>query len=399
MARHSRVLDSIFKSALYAWRHTYMFVAGRINGITPDKVVFSSFQSYAYNDNPRYVSEKLHELAPEIKQVWLLRGARTGAERIPDYVTIVDPETRRGLRELATARVWVDNVQKNQNLLFRPGVQAYFNTWHGDRGFKRVGKDNTHQNFKPRTERFCTAMIAGSEFGMRTYRTAFEFEGPVLMDGCPRNDLLISDDREFASRLRFEMGLPEDDGLVLYAPTFRDDETIARQRVQIDLSQTLDMLEAKTGRSWLCLYRAHYRSQGLAIEREDPRFRDLNAWPEMAELLLVSDLIVTDYSSCAGDFILRNKPAILFQPDMADYEQGSRELYVDMASSPFYIARDMNGMQTIINDLSEEGIRENCRQWRAFFGVTETGHASEALARCIIEVIRKSNMSNQEVKT
>ena len=380
------VVLKAFKLGVYVERHAIMFFAG-LRGIDPDKVVFSSFEGSGYNDNPRSISEKLHELDPGVKQVWLLGQEEYGRVELPDYCVRAHSIGLDGLSHLATARVWVDNVRKNTNHLFRRGRQIYFNTWHGDRGFKRVGKDNAKKRYEPRLERFCSAMIAGSEFGCHTYRTAFEFEGEVLMDGCPRNDILVRDDPDVALALRKSMGFDAETGLLVYAPTYRDDRANQDQRAEIDIPRTLDCLERKTGRPWKCLLRLHYLSGGIDVGARDGRVVDMCGWPDMAELLAVADMLITDYSSCAGDFILRNKPAILYQSDIEDYRQGSRELYVDMDEAPFFIAHDMDGLEAIIEGLTEASVRENCDQWRAFFGVTETGHASEAAARYILRAM------------
>ena len=373
----------------FAWRHVYMFAVGTIRGIDPDKVVFSSFMANAYGDNPRYVSEALHEMAPQVKQVWLFRDDKINSVEVPDYVVKAHAVGLDGITHLATARVWVDNVKKQQSLLLRPKKQVYFNTWHGDRGFKRVGKDNAKlPNWKPRTERFCNAMIAGSRFGANTYRTAFDFKGLVLMDGCPKNDILVRDDPAVAAELRRKMDLPADAKLLIYAPTYRDDLPDDDQRAPLNLSRALDWLEEKTGDRWLCLMRAHYLSHGIDVGDASGRIVNMTKWPEMAELLAVSDMLISDYSSCAGDFILRNKPAILYQADADQYRSGSREFYFDMDTAPFFIAHDMAELKAIIDGLTEEKVLENCRQWREFFGVTETGHASEASARYILDAMK-----------
>ena len=382
LARRSRGARKWMLEAMTVYRRAAMTVVGWARGIDPDKVVFSSFHGAAYNDNPRYVCEALHRLNPRLKMVWLLRDP-DGAG-LPDWATAVKYGGARAMAELATAHAWVDNEMKHQSYRLRRDRQVYFHTWHGDRGFKRVGKDNDRVRFKPRTERFCDGMIAGSEFGARTYRTALEYRGEVLMDGCPRNDILLRNDPAEAAAVRRRLGVPEGTRLLIYAPTYRDDAGSGGQAAPLDLTATLNLLEKRTGGPWRALLRAHYRG-GALDGGGDGRVMGATAWPEMAELLLVSDMLITDYSSCAGDFILLNRPAILYQPDADQYNRGSRDFYFDMADSPFFIARDMDGLGRIIDGLTEASVRENCAAWRAFFGVTETGHASEAAAEFLLK--------------
>ena len=92
------------------------------------------------------------------------------------------------------------------------------------------------------------------------------------------------------------MGVPEGVKLLMYAPTYRDNRARLSQDAVLDLSRTLDHLEAATGARWRGLYRAHYLNTGLNVKQDD-RLTDVTAWPEMSELLLVTDILVTDYSS------------------------------------------------------------------------------------------------------
>ena len=386
VTRRLPFVRGLLRDAQFVQRHAYMFAVGTLRGIDPDKLVFSSFESSAYNDSPRFISEKLHELDPGVKQVWLLRDGAYDTVQLPDYVIRAHAVGRDGIAHLATARVWVDNVKKTQTHLLRPKKQAYFNTWHGDRGFKRVGKDNDKEKFDRRLERHCAAMIAGSRFGAANYRTAFEFEGEILMDGIPRNDLLVRNDPAFAAALRQKLGFAPEEKLLIFAPTYRDHQAGA-MRSELDIPRALDILEDVTGARWKCLLRTHYRSSGIDVGTQDPRIVDMCAYPEMTELLCICDMLITDYSSCAGDFILRDMPAILYQSDIDQYRNGSRALYVDMDTAPFFIAHDMGELEGIIRGLTPESIRENCRAWREFFGVTETGQACEASARFILRAM------------
>ena len=375
------------RGAAWLRRHAFMFVVGAVRGIEEDKVVFSSFESSAYNDSPRYISEAMHALDPKVKQVWLLRDGAYDTVSLPPYAIRAHAVGRDGIAHLATAKAWVDNVKKTNTHLLRWKKQVYFNTWHGDRGFKRVGKDNGKEKFERRLERHCAAMIAGSRFGADNYRTAFEFQGRVLMDGIPRNDILVRNDPAEAAALRAKMGFSANDRLMVFAPTYRDHQASA-MRAELDIPRALDILEEITGARWKGILRLHYRSSGIDVGTRDPRLVDMCAYPEMTEILAVADLLISDYSSCAGDFILRgDRPAILYQSDIDRYRSGSRELYVDMDETPFFIAHDMDELEAILRGLTPESIRENCRQWREFFGVTETGHAAEASARFILRAM------------
>ena len=113
------------------------------------------------------------------------------------------------------------------------------------------------------------------------------------------------------------------------------------------------------------------------------RLMDVTAWPEMSELLLVTDMLVTDYSSCGGDFALLRRPVFLYHADVEDYLRQSRSFYFDVEKSPFLVAHSQAELERLIDETGPEQARENCEALDRFFGTTETGHASEAVCRYI----------------
>ena len=233
-------------------------------------------------------------------------------------------------------------------------------------------------------ENQCAMMIAGSEFGKGTYRTAFHFEGEVLMDGCPRNDILLRNDPAQAAAIRKRLNVPAGVKLLMYAPTYRDALEKCAQDAVLDISRTLDHLEKTRGERWMCLYRAHYLNTALNV-KADARLIDACRYPEMAELLLVTDMLITDYSSCGGDFALLRRPLFLYHADAEEYLRESRSFYFDIEKSPFLVAHDQAELEKLIDETDAEKARANCEALDAFFGTTETGHAAEAVCRYIMD--------------
>ena len=360
------------------------------DGVDPDKAVFMSFQGRSYNDNPRFISERLHERYPQAKIVWLMmRDSMAHAREIaPDYVKLVHCVSPEAYHELATARVWVDNFTKSNLLRHKKGRQFYIQTWHGDRPVKKICYDEPMWAKGPyRIEERADRVLTGSKFGEKLYRTAFRYHGEYITEGAPRNDRLVRHDPEEIRRMRAKLGVPGDVKLLLYAPTYRENTAVVPKRAQMDLPRTLDCLERKTGQRWLCLFRAHYKSQGIDLEAVKDRLVDVSKYDEMADLLLVADMVLTDYSTAATDFILSDRPALFFVADWAEYVS-TREVYYDVHDAPFMLAETQPELEALIEGLSEEKILQNCRDIREYFGITETGRATDAVCDYIIERMR-----------
>lgn len=369
-----------------AYRRLVMWGSRTFKGIDPYKVVFSCFRGRSYGDNPRCISERLHERCPEAKIVWMFNRKEMDKirESLPDYVTPVYYRRRESLIEQATARVWVDNFTKNTFMRWARGRQFYIQTWHGDRAIKRICYDLNLPGDKGRLEERCDRVVTGSKFGEGMYRTAFRYKGEYIAAGSPRNDILVKNDPRDRERIRNGLGIGPDTGLLLYAPTYREEADVLPKRLQMDLDRTLRCLEETTGKPWICLFRAHYKSAGIDLEAVKDRIVDVTGYEDMSELLLAADMVLTDYSSCAMDFILRDRPALFFIPDWEEY-RANPGVYFDMYEAPFMTAANQEELEALIRSLTPEKARENCAAIRDWFGYYETGHATDAVCDYIIE--------------
>ena len=276
-------------------------------GIDDDLAVFSAYDMRAYGDNPRYICEALHEMRPRTKLVWLFRDVRAARAKydIPDYVRCVEWGTPMAHVFLGCARVIVDNWQKPDWLRLGRD-QVYLFSPHHDRSFKQGGFTKRDRLYNRMVETRASAMTVGSDFNKRFLRAAARFKGPFLEYGLPRNDILVRNDPLDAARICEKLGIDESTKILLFAPTYRDERRREgrAEHIELDLEHVLDVLEESTRERWICLYRAHYLSLGLELNRQSlsPRLVDATEYPEMAELLRVADAMISDYSCAAGDY-------------------------------------------------------------------------------------------------
>ncbi len=335
-------------------------------GVNPKKVAFSSFKGAAFSDSPRAIAEALHEMRPDADIVFQL-GEKADA---PAWVRRAAPGSPHWMREISTARVYVDNFNRPFYQIKFPD-QKYVQTWHGDRGFKRVLYDMDPDGGFPDCK-YMDLAVAGSDFCEKMYRTAFRYGGEVLKVGLPRNDALVNPMSIGEARRR--TGLPVNKKILLYAPTFRDSARGGLFHPPFDLAAAVLALRAKTGEDWICAARAHDMNAGVAGADVD-----VTKHPDMAELMMASDMLLTDYSSCAGDFPLLGRPTILYHPA----EHFERALYFDVEKSPYRIAHTEAELWNLLAHAG--GAAENARAVLDYFGTCETGKSAEAVAARISE--------------
>lgn len=372
-----------------------------INGIrlttrlNTNQVFFSSF-SGTYSDNLKPISEELHRLSPSTKIIWSIQKEKCNGliSSIPSYIVCIDKNDKvRFNRAVSSSKVWVSNysfpfIKKRSN-------QFFIQTWHGDKGFKVCLKDAAGANeiFSESIDGYCNLAVAGSDFGEQMYRNAFPYNGEILKIGTPRNDRLVKFSAKEAQIIRDKLGL-SGKKILLYAPTFRNEyqNTGCPQKIeQIDLHSIMRLLEKKTNEEWVCLLRAHPAIATLTGVEYGEKIIDVTMIEDMADLLLISDILITDYSSCAGDFALLRRPIILFQNDRNRYIENDRAFRFDLESSPYYIAQNQNELEQILKTHSSEDYYDNCNQILDFYGNHESGKASNTIAKIIANRLEKTS--------
>jgi CDP-glycerol glycerophosphotransferase len=360
--------------------------------IDHNKVVFCSFSGGSYSDNPKAISEILHTLDPNARQVWLFNDPEKKRALLPTYIKIAKRWSFRAVYELATARVWVFN-DTQPYWAYKGKSQIYIQTWHGDRGFKKILNDcnpRSKDNQLPETTT-CDLTLAGSDFGESIFRSAFRYPGEIIKTGTPRNDKLVVLSQEMIAQVKNDLGFLPEMRYILYAPTLRSQASHSKecQKVQeFDMLAVLEALENSTGQQWNLLVRSHSKVIGLNGIPESEKIINVSSHEDMVDLLQIADILITDYSSSAGDFALTNRPIILFQDDRERYLVHDRTFYFNLDHSPFWIAQTQDELTSIINDLPTRDSKKNCEQILDFYKTRETGHASEDVCRFIMEKLQ-----------
>ena len=126
------------------------------------------------------------------------------------------------------------------------------------------------------------------------------------------------------------------------------------------------------------------------MNSDSPSYIDVTPYPDMADLLLIADLLITDYSSCAGDFLLTGKPVILAHFDRDDYEAQGRPLWVNPNEAGYLVAKNQGELNRILSNLYSYDHQAIACKVNRFYGTKETGQSSEVIVRKIIQELNKS---------
>lgn len=355
-----------------------------------NKVIFSNFSGKRYGDNTRYISERLHEIKPDCEIIWLQE--RGYFFEVPDYVKIVRNRTIASYYHMSTAKAWVDTHLKQNWMIKRRGTY-FINTWHGGLGFKKIEGDVANPNCKREikkcyhTSKMVDLFVSNSTWLSDIYRRAFKYDGEILECGFPRNDIFFGDTLPYVKKIRNYYMLDESTTIVLYAPTFRD--VITKEAYGIDLRRVTKAVEKLYERPCKILVRLHplmmKHSKEFFEYSED--ILDVTGYPNVQELIIASDIMITDYSSTIFDFILMKKPGFIFATDLETY-RGERGFYHDMDYYPFPVAYDNDGLEQNILEFNDTIYQIQLKEFVQKVGLRENGSAINVIVDKLIEHLK-----------
>ncbi|HJA91155.1 MAG TPA: CDP-glycerol glycerophosphotransferase family protein, partial [Candidatus Jeotgalibaca merdavium] len=363
--------------------------------IKDNLVVFESFQGKAYSDNPKYIYEYMLKNKSNYKFVWVMNEP----SRIPGNPRTVKRFSLKYYYYLARAKYIVSNVRM-PNKYIKRNEQSYLQTWHGTPLKRLAGDmDNVHmpgtnaarykKNFNHETNKW-DYLIAPNQYSAEIFRRAFWFNNKMLPTGYPRNDILTNqNDEETISGLKRINQIPTNKKVILYAPTWRDDEYFKVGKYKFNLKLDLHRLKEQFGDEYIVLLRMHYLvASNIDLTGLEDFAYDVSKYSDVSELYLMSDILITDYSSVFFDYANLKRPILFFTYDIKKYQGQLRGFYIDMETElpgPLLMNNDdiMNAIENI--DEVTEKYKERYNEFYERFCSWDDGRSSEKVVDAVFE--------------
>jgi CDP-glycerol glycerophosphotransferase len=356
-------------------------------------ILFENWKGKQYSDSLRAIDEELSRRKDRRKRVWVVRDRGV---RMPHGVHTVLRFSREYYDLLARARWIVSNDSIDPSFVKRED-QTYLQTWHGT-PLKKVGQDIERVNFarKGYLETFALEvvkwdyLVSPNPYSSQILSRAFGIEGGLLETGYPRNDIFYRPERHVRAELtRRRLGLRPDQKVILYAPTWRDDRYDDRGRYIFDIKLNVDALRERFGDTHVLLLRGHHLLASRAgIPMAGGFVVNVSTYPDIADLYLIADVLITDYSSAMFDFANTGRPMVFYTWDLDDYRDRVRGFYFDLTEDPpGPVCRTSAEVAQALDDLA--GVRQQFAQpyarFRERFCAWEDGNAA---ARVIDAALR-----------
>ena len=335
--------------------------------------------------NPKYLVRELHErYGSRLEIIWTTLYPETCGE-LREMGIEVAAFSRRNIWKYLRTKVYITNDSFPGWALHRRG-QVWINTWHGGMNYKHIGYGylppmNWYESMMFRLgNRKPDLFLSGSRFFTEDTAKAFRFPEKIFVPtGLPRNDLFFEEQAGIVVQVRKRLGISSENRVVLYAPTFRKELTSRSDTV--DFKRLSSALNGRFGGKWIVLFRDHCFIEEKG--RCQPYITDVSEYPDMQELLLVSDVLVSDYSSCMWDFCLTGKPCFVFASDLERYEQTDRGFACPREEWPFMAARDMEQLEKNISTFDSGEYSRNVAEHLRKMGSYDRGNASRKIADLI----------------
>lgn len=366
----------------------------RLNKVKKNKIVVDNFCGRGFGDNPKYIIEELLKREPLLDIVWLVNPS-TNIEAFPKNIRIIKHGSIKSFYELATANIWIDNVKDNYKGRKRRG-QFYLQTWHGGIGFKKVEKatektlGNEYIKASKYDSRQINLMISDSNWVTNNYRTNFWYSGEIAKTGLPRNDVFFHNIRKIKQKVKEFYNLNPNTEIILYAPTFRSYIGIKDQIKVCSFNEhkVIQTFENKFGKKFVLIKRMHPNVANEIKITENNEVKDGSRYPDMQELLVASTALITDYSSCVFDFMLKSNKIFLFARDYNQYVKKDRNLMFNIKKDlPFTFSDNENELLSNIVSFNENLTEKKLNIFKRKVGLLEDGHASERVASLLLKEI------------
>ncbi|PKL66265.1 MAG: CDP-glycerol--glycerophosphate glycerophosphotransferase [Methanobacteriales archaeon HGW-Methanobacteriales-1] len=396
----------ITKKAIIFIYHIFLKVLPVNNKV----IFFESNVGRNYSSNPKYVYEEMVKqgLDKKFKCIWSVEDLSL---EIPGNAKKVKRARLWYLYYLAIAKVWVCDTRQPSFLVKRLET-TYIQLWHGT-PLKRLAMDmdvlsmsegmelSEYKKLFLENTKTWDYLISQSEYTTKKFQSCFAFEKEILETGFPRNDILFDkNNEESIESLKKNYNLPLDKKIILYAPTWRDDEFYENGIYKFSLQIGLDLLQKELADTYIILIKLHYLvKDSLDWSKYAGFVYECDHLGDIQELYLISNYLITDYSSVMFDYALLRRPMLIYAYDYENYRDNLRGFYFDIFEEfPGPIVTDSYDLIESIKNYDYVEYEEKYNKFLDKFTSFDKGHASGLIVDLILEKAKDSSKGLKEDK-
>ncbi len=354
-----------------------------------NKIVFSCLGGRKYDDSPRCIYEAMLKDTRfnDYQFVWAFNEP---SKFIVPKGQSIKCDSIQYYYHLLSSSIWVTNSSMERGLYFKPDRIFNFNTWHGT-PIKLMGTDidNKYPGMKHKVKKSHEDIfLAQGKYDADIFSRVFNIpSGNMRIIGLPRNDELVYKNNDtFRNAIRKELGLCPTKKIILYAPTFREYQRDGSNNCVLLPPIDINKWKTELGDDFVLLFRAHYDIIKILDIKDDDFVKDVSGYPYLNDLMIVSDLLVSDYSSIFFDYSIQDKPMLCFPYDYEEYRK-KRGMYFDIREA---LSSNCENEEMLIKELKELDYPQRISITQAFRSkfIQEYGSATQKALDIISEHIQ-----------
>jgi len=384
-SKHSVAFRGVFRKTLRAKNTLKYVLKYKLRYKTNDKIIlFETFSGRSYGCSPKAIYERMLTM-PEFKDytfVWAFGRVDRHTVKEDERTIVVKAKSKDYYKYCSMAKYWIVNSVMREHVTKKED-QIYVQCWHGT-PLKRLRCDikvngaalNTAEEIRKRNDidskRF-DYFLSPSAFCTEKFISAFNLKGLgkediIIEEGYPRNDYLFKYKQEDVDRLKEELEIPKDKKVIFYAPTFRDNQHQTGLGFTYDLQVDFDRLKEKLEKEYVILFRPHYYiANSFDFEKYEGFIYNMAHHDDVNDCYILSDILITDYSSVFFDYANLKRPMIFYMYDLEEYKGELRDFYLDLDELPGPIVKTQEDLEQAILNIDEEKYKEKYKKFNAKF--------------------------------
>ena len=398
---------TFFRKCVRKIVHTTKFIRFKIRGIrkkVDDKtIILFAFKGKSYSCSPKAIYEYMQneEKYEQYKYIWAFEKPENyDFLRKNKNTEVIKYGGRTFEKKLAVAKYWIVNYRVEDHIYPKKN-QVYVQCWHGT-PLKRLGYDlkninsamnsdeEIYSRYKIDAKKF-NYILSPSHFASEKFITAWNLKNTkmlykVIEEGYPRNDFLYNYTSDDLKQIKQKLKIPEDKKVLLYAPTYRDNQHKSGVGYVYQTKVNFDFLKEKLQEEYVILFRAHYLvSNSFDFEKYKGFIYNVSEYDDINHLYIISDLLITDYSSVFFDYANLKRPIIFYMYDLEEYKEELRGFYLNISELPGEIVQTQEKLIDSIENTKRFVYNKNYQLFNNKYNYLDDGQASKRVVEKIIK--------------
>jgi len=403
IAKKNEFFRRILRSIMFGIKRA-RYLCYYLKKVDNKQIIFESFMGRKYVDSPKAIYEYMlsNDKYKDFKFVWAFKHPEEYKYLSENKNTrVIKYGSKEYYKVYSTSKYWVTN-SRVPDVIIKKKNQIYTQCWHGT-PLKKLGFDISVQGgnalnslkdirykYQVDSKKY-TYMISPSKFCTEKFTSAFNLkavgkENIIIEKGYPRNDFLVNYKEEDIEKIKKNLNLPADKKILLYAPTWRDNQHQSGLGYTYKTEVDFDYLSKKLGKDYIILFRAHYFvANSFDFEKYKGFIYNVSDYNDINDLYIISDILITDYSSVFFDYALLKRPMIFYMYDLEDYKNKLRDFYFDISELPGPIVEKEKDLINEIENLTKNfKFDKKYQDFNNKYNYLDDGKASQRVTEAII---------------